>query len=305
MKFPKYRNYALELVCSCILVILLGCKEDIKHISLPTVQTIEVTSINTTTISSGGNIINNGGAFVTAKGLCWDTQPNPTIALPTKTTDGQGNETFMREISSLIPNQRYFLRAYATNSKGTAYGNEIEFFTSANNTLVYKVDGRAVKLGDPFPIALDLSDDGTVDFTIFVELTANSSGDRLYAGINPIGANLIKSGPAIDENFLSMGLLVSEAPDNVIDENLLANQRWTGDFGALVIRNTTTNGSILYEGNWANSIQIVGIQNNVNGTVFFGWLRIEFDKATETLSLIDYAFNATPNRPIIAGASVN
>jgi hypothetical protein len=170
------------------------------------------------------------------------------------------------------------------------------------NTIVYKVDGRTVKLGDPFPIALDVSEDGQVDFTIFVELTANSQGDRLYAGVNPIGGNQIKSGPAIDENFLSMGFLIAESVGSTIDFNVGANQRWTNEFGALVIRNTFTNGEISYEGNWANSEQIVGIQNNIMGSTYFGWMRIKFDKVTEIVTLVDYAYDSIASQPIIAGA---
>lgn len=173
------------------------------------------------------------------------------------------------------------------------------------NSIIYKLDGRTVKLGDPLPIAIDLSEDGQVDFTIFVELTANSQGDRLYAGMNPIGANLIKSGPPIDENFLSMGLLVAEFPGSTIDFNVESNQQWTPEFGALAIRNTFTNGNISYEGNWSDSEQIVGIQNKINQAAYFGWLRIKFDKMTEIVTLIDYAYDSIASQPIIAGAKSN
>lgn len=177
--------------------------------------------------------------------------------------------------------------------------------TEPSNSIIYKLDGRTVKLGDPLPIAIDLSEDGLVDFTIFVELTANSRGDRLYAGMNPIGANLIKSGPPIDENFLNMGLLVAELPGSTIDFNVEPNQQWTPEFGALVIRNTFTNGNVSYEGNWAESEQIVGIQNKINQSVYFGWLRITFDKMTEMVTLVDYAYESIPSQPIVAGAKSN
>ncbi|RIA08879.1 hypothetical protein OE09_0703 [Flavobacteriaceae bacterium MAR_2010_72] len=89
-----------------------------------------------------------------------------------------------------------------------------------NNSINYILDGRTVRLGDPLPIALDLSGNGQVDFTIFVELTANSQGDRLYAGVNPIDTNQIKSGPPIDDNFLNMGFLIAESVGETIDFNL-------------------------------------------------------------------------------------
>lgn len=173
------------------------------------------------------------------------------------------------------------------------------------NSIIYKLDGRTVKHGDPVPIAIDLSEDGQVDFTIFVELTANSQGDRLYAGMNPIGANLIKSGPPIDENFLSMGLLVAEIQGATIDLKVGQNQQWTPDFGALAIRNTFSNGQVSYEGNWADSEQIVGIQNKINQSVYFGWLRIKFDKITEMITLIDYAYDSIAGKPILAGVKSN
>jgi len=170
------------------------------------------------------------------------------------------------------------------------------------NTLIYKVDGRGLKLSDSLPLTLDISGDGEMDFTIFMELTANNMGDRLYAGINPIGANLVKSGPAINENFLNMGLLVAETVGANIDFEIANDERWTADHGALVIRNTLVNGTIFYEGNWAASQQIVGIQNKRSGQVYFGWVRLAFDKNTEFLTIVDYAYETATNTPIKAGA---
>lgn len=171
------------------------------------------------------------------------------------------------------------------------------------NPIVYKTDGRSVMLMHTYPLALDVTGDGLVDFTLFMELTANSRGDRLYAGINPIGANQVKSGPPIDENFLSMGHLVAEMPGVLIDGGLEAHQRWTPDYGALVIRNTLTNGSVFYEGQWAANEQLVAIQNRIEGAVYYGWLRIKFDPVTEVVTLVDYAYHSIAGCPIIAGAT--
>ena len=103
-------------------------------------------------------------------------------------------------------------------------------------TISYTADGRTVKLGDASPIVIDLGSDGTPDFTVFLELTANSAGDHLYAGINPINLNLIKSGPADDNRYLNMGFLIPETQNAIINNQLQPNQRWTSDFGTLVIR---------------------------------------------------------------------
>ncbi len=98
--------------------------------TLPIVTTTAVTNIATTTVTSGGNISIGGGTPITARGVVWSTNPSPTIALSTKTTDGSGTGSFTSSITGLTPNTTYYLRAYATNISGTAYGNEITF-TSA------------------------------------------------------------------------------------------------------------------------------------------------------------------------------
>jgi uncharacterized protein (TIGR02145 family) len=98
---------------------------------IPTLTTVAATSITQTTASSGGNITSNGGATVTASGVCWSTTTNPTISLSTKTTDGSVTGSFTSSITGLTTSTTYYVKAYATNSVGTAYGNELTFTTSA------------------------------------------------------------------------------------------------------------------------------------------------------------------------------
>jgi len=95
---------------------------------LPTVTTDDVTNIAQTTATSGGNVTSDGGANVTARGVCWSTSTNPTLS-DSHTTDGSGTGTFVSNITGLTPNTLYYVRAYATNSVGTAYGNQISFTT--------------------------------------------------------------------------------------------------------------------------------------------------------------------------------
>ena len=103
--------------------------------SLPTLNTTAISSISSTTASGGGNITSDGGAPVLARGVCWSTTPNPTVAFPTKTSDGSGISAFTSSITGLTPSTTYYVRAYATNSMDTAYGNEVTFTTSAQNLL--------------------------------------------------------------------------------------------------------------------------------------------------------------------------
>ncbi len=107
--------------------LLNSCKKDKP--SAPVLSTTVVTEVSYTTAVSGGSITNDGGAAVTAKGICWNTSDNPTIS-NNKTTDGAGLDAFTSNITQLTPNTLYYVKAYATNSGGTGYGNQLTFTTS-------------------------------------------------------------------------------------------------------------------------------------------------------------------------------
>ena len=96
--------------------------------SMPTVTTTQVTNITQTSATGGGNVTADGGASVTARGVCWSTSHNPTVS-GSYTTNGTGTGIFTSSITGLTANTTYFVRAYATNSVGTAYGSEVSFTT--------------------------------------------------------------------------------------------------------------------------------------------------------------------------------
>ena len=99
-------------------------------LTLPTLaETTAVTSITGATASSGGNITSNGGASITARGVCWSTTTSPT-ADDSKTSDGSGSGIFTSDITGLTATTTYYVRAYATNSVGTNYGSEVSFTTA-------------------------------------------------------------------------------------------------------------------------------------------------------------------------------
>jgi gliding motility-associated-like protein len=95
---------------------------------LPTVITNPVTGVTIFTANSGGDVTNDGGASVLAKGVCWATSINPTIA-NNLTVNGNNTGSFLSNINGLLPSTTYFVRAYATNSVGTAYGSQVQFTT--------------------------------------------------------------------------------------------------------------------------------------------------------------------------------
>jgi hypothetical protein len=96
----------------------------------PSVTTMDISSIGQTTATSGGTISSDNGATVTARGVCWSTSSNPTVG-KNSTVNGSGTGSFVSSITELQPGTIYYLRAYATNSVGTAYGNEIMFTTNS------------------------------------------------------------------------------------------------------------------------------------------------------------------------------
>ncbi len=93
-----------------------------------TLTTTAITAITVNSATSGGNITNNGGSGVIARGVCWNTSPYPTTA-NSKTTNGSGNGVFVSELTGLAANTLYYVRAYATNSLGTSYGQQLSFTT--------------------------------------------------------------------------------------------------------------------------------------------------------------------------------
>ena len=97
---------------------------------LPVVTTAEVTGITCFTAKCGGEVTFDGNVSVTARGICWSTRQNPTIE-DNKTEDGSGVGSFTSQIPNLVPNTQYYVRAYATNEVGTAYGEERTFKTLA------------------------------------------------------------------------------------------------------------------------------------------------------------------------------
>ena len=102
--------------------------------SVPTISTSSIYNFMLDAATCGGNVSADGNATITARGLCWSTNSNPTIALSTKTVDGTGTGCFSSTISGLTDNTTYYVRAYATNAIGTAYGNE-EVYTVIFGTI--------------------------------------------------------------------------------------------------------------------------------------------------------------------------
>lgn len=114
-----------------ILFLASGCTKD-DPAEMPSVTTDPVTDITQTTAISGGNVTEDGGAPVNARGVVWNTSQEPTVTNNEGiTNDGEGAGKFSSSITELEPETTYYVRAYASNSEGTSYGNQVVFETDA------------------------------------------------------------------------------------------------------------------------------------------------------------------------------
>jgi uncharacterized protein (TIGR02145 family) len=160
-------------------------------ITIPVLTTTGLSEINQSSAFSGGNISSDGGSEVTVRGICWGTAHKPTTS-SSKTTEGTGIGSFICYLSGLTPNTAYYVRAFATNSEGTGYGNEISFTTK--------------------PVSL-----ATVTQTFVTSITLRSALARAYIA-NSGGEALLERGfcwstsqnPAITDSKISDGGLEAE-----------------------------------------------------------------------------------------------
>ncbi len=116
-----------------------------KSNALPIVSTKVVINISDTTAISGGNITSDGGFSVNARGVCWSKDENPTIE-DSKTNDGTGTGRFISNLTELETGNTYYLRAYATNSIGTAYGEQKSFTATftCGDSVTFTYNGQSV-----------------------------------------------------------------------------------------------------------------------------------------------------------------
>jgi uncharacterized protein (TIGR02145 family) len=127
-------SFTISAIISLLVLAILqtGCKKDESPEKVPVIATHEITDIKIKTAVSGGTITSDMGAEIIFRGICWNTNPNPTIA-DNKTTEGSGAGNFKSPIEGLAANTTYYVRAYATNINGTGYGSTMSFTTLASH----------------------------------------------------------------------------------------------------------------------------------------------------------------------------
>lgn len=143
------------------------------QVSGATITTAEVTVITTNSAVSGGIISDDGGSPVIARGVCWSTSPDPTT-IDSKTSDESGTGSFTSILTGLLPNTTYYIRAYATNSAQTAYGNTLSF-TTKPVAVVILFDGHEYS---------SISIGNQVWMTENLQTTHYQNGDPIITGLN-------------------------------------------------------------------------------------------------------------------------
>lgn len=128
------RFFITVSIVGSMILLNTGCHKD--KASLPVVTTADVSGISLASVIGGGTITDDGGESISESGVCWSTSENPTIN-DSIAVDQTGNVDFEVNVTGLKWATTYYLRAYATNSVGTAYGNSVSFTTSTPNALVY------------------------------------------------------------------------------------------------------------------------------------------------------------------------
>jgi hypothetical protein len=149
--------------------------------SLAVLTTTAVSSITQTTAISGGTISYQGASAISARGICWSTSQNPTLA-NSFTTNGTGVGTFTSNLTGLTAGTTYYVRAYATNASGTSYGNEVSF---ATQTLAAQYPAGSVFCAGPTAI-VDVTNPTTgktwMDRNLGATQVATSSTDAAAYG---------------------------------------------------------------------------------------------------------------------------
>lgn len=176
-----------------------GTITDVNAISLPSISTSPISETNMITALAGGELTSNGNSLILSRGVCYAETPNPTIEDSTAVNPG-GLGTFECLLKDLTPNTQYFVKAYATNVAGTAYGAEVTF-TTAEIAIVLPVITT------------------TEAFDIF-SLAARSGGNLISNGGSPI---------------VSRGICFDVTPNPTINDNLVPDALLTtGPFESLL-----------------------------------------------------------------------
>jgi hypothetical protein len=204
MMFKKSNVVLSSISAAFIVLLFVSCGDDnpVDSDKVPVLTTASVSAITQTTAQCGGTITSDGGAAVTARGVCWSTDATPTIA-DNKTADSAGTGSFTSSLTGLAAGTLYYVRAYATNSAGTGYGS-IKSFTTEDAPQTGTVTRLTSADGDSWHSHIGVDSDDNIH--IAWQDNRDGNDEIYYTKLDNTGTTLI------DDMRLTSDVAVSEWP---------------------------------------------------------------------------------------------
>lgn len=212
----------------------------------PTVSTYTLSNIQDVTATGGGDVTQDGGETVTARGVCWDTINDPTTA-DSHTTDGTGLGAFSSSLTGLLENKTYYVKAYATNSVGTSYGSQINIHTLYSNSIFAQAKKSETPNATPYDY---VQSDNQYYVSLGISYDVNENFEKDFSttpSIKPIYYRLMANNPY--RSLWLGGVNVPESKDTVtISKDLIFSKVKT--IHVLIIGDNTftvkVNGQIIH-----------------------------------------------------------
>jgi len=268
---------------------------------LPTITTTAATNIEYTTVSVGGQITSDGGTAVTQRGICYSTNPNPTIN-EMNINLGAGMGTYTATINNLIPNTTYYAKAYASSLAGTAYGNEISFTTLALTTPQIATfngagiggtsansGGNVTNSGGSIVTARGLCWSTNANPTISDSLSLNGSGLGTFTAVlngltlnttyyvRAYATNAQGTGYGNEQSFTTLSQLITQPTIPILGSSLVSKTSNSYHGGGFV--SSDGGAQILQQGICWNSTGNPSLQDSViySDTLGLGYFNVAFN----------------------------
>ena len=265
---------------------------------LPTVTTAAATAIGANTATSGGNVTSDGGAAVTVRGVVWSTNANPTLSSNMgSTSNGTGTGAFISNMTGLTAGTNYFVRAYATNSVGTSYGNQINFSTTGGSSGTGVLTGQVTDAFNGNPI------EGALVTVAGLSATTNAEGnytiENVPAGVltAAFNASTMEGDAPLEVNFFDQSTdgantVTCSKTDYItyVNNQVVIEQGQTLTFN-ISLSQTLLEGELRFVINWGASPSDLDSHLKtppINGTSYHIYYANQGDATSAPFAALDY-----------------